>query len=358
MTKFYLPKFNIVKPTSSLCRFVAVLLMSLSVFSYAQADTWDETTWDGTYDRPAAGATAPNALKPNLVSYFTGLGTEDSPYIIDSAKKFATFGYLCAYVFTGNGNHYGYFKLTTDIDLNSIEWIFGESKGRQLQAVFDGGGHTISNLKLVASAANDAGDGSLYSGNRQYGLFIGARGNNSVRAIAKNFTLLNPSLTIESASNADHFYSFVVGKADHYGAVENVKIENPTVTIKCNHESKWYMGLALGYAGNDRNSFHVKNVVVKNPVVTSDPGLKFKTQNTPLFFGGVAGYLYRATQDPALMHTVDNCSVINANINLSSYTPATEGNQNQSDLLAGNYFVTVTDARGCTVSTGALITEP
>lgn len=41
-----------------------------------------------------------------------------------------------------------------------------------------------------------------------------------------------------------------------------------------------------------------------------------------------------------------------------SITPATEGNQNQSGLLAGNYFVTVTDARGCTVSTGALITEP
>lgn len=330
MTKFYLPKFNIVKPTSSLCRFVAVLLMSLSVFSYAQADTWD-----GTFDRPAAGATAPNALKPNLVSYFSGLGTEDSPYIIDSAKKFATFGYLCAYVFTGNGNHYGYFKLTTDIDLNSIEWIFGESKGRQLQAVFDGGGHTISNLKLVASAANDAGDGSQYSGNRQYGLFIGARGNSSVRAVAKNFTLLDPSLTIESATNAEHFYSLVVGKADHYGAVENVKIENPTVTIKCNHESKWYMGLALGYAGNDRNSFHVKNVVVKNPVVTSDPGLKFKTQNTPLFFGGVAGYLYRATQDPALMHTVDNCSVINANINLSSFTPATEGNLYRNLFIVG-----------------------
>ena len=330
MTKFYLPKFNIVKPTSSLCRFVAVLLMSLSVFSYAQADTWD-----GTYDKPVAGATAPNALKPSLVSYFSGLGTEDSPYIIDSAKKFATFGYLCSYVFTGNGNHYGYFKLTTDIDLNSIEWTFGESKGRQLQAVFDGGGHTISNLKLVASTTNDAGDGSAYSGNRQYGLFIGARGNSSVRAIAKNFTLLNPSLTIESATNAEHFYSFVVGKADHYGAVENVKIENPTVTIKCNHESKWYMGLALGYAGNDRNSFHVKNVVVKNPVVTSDPGLTFKTQNTALFFGGVAGYLYRATQDPALMHTVDNCSVINANINLSSFTPATEGNLYRNLFIVG-----------------------
>ncbi|MBO6099388.1 MAG: hypothetical protein J6P01_04535, partial [Prevotella sp.] len=328
MTKFYLPKFNIVKPTSSLCRFVAVLLMSISVFSYAQADTWD-----GTYDRPAAGATAPGSLK--LGPYFAGSGSEADPYIIDSAKKFATFGYLCGYVFTGNGNHYGYFKLTTDIDLNSIEWTFGESKGRQLQAVFDGGGHTISNLKLVASTTNDAGDGTQYSGNRQYGLFIGARGNSSVRAIAKNFTLLNPSLTIESATNAEHFYSFVVGKADHYGAVENVKIENPTVTIKCNHESKWYMGLALGYAGNDRNSFHVKNVVVKNPVVTSDPGLTFKTQNTALFFGGVAGYLYRATQDPALMHTVDNCSVINANINLSSFTPATEGNLYRNLFIVG-----------------------
>ncbi len=313
---------------NSLCRLVAVLLLSVGVFSYAQADTWD-----GTYDKPATGATNPNQLK--LGSYFSGSGAEADPYIIDSAKKFATFGYLCAYVFTGNGNHYGYFKLTTDVDLDNIEWIFGESKGRQLQAVFDGGGHTISNLKLVASTTNDAGDGSQYSGNRQYGLFIGARGNSSVRAIAKNFTLLNPTLTIESASNADHFYSFVVGKADHYGAVENVKIENPTVTIKCNHESKWYMGLALGYAGNDRNSFHVKNVVVKNPVVTSDPGLKFKTQNTALFFGGVAGYLYRATQDPALMHTVDNCSVINANINLSSFTPATEGNLYRNLFIVG-----------------------
>lgn len=41
-----------------------------------------------------------------------------------------------------------------------------------------------------------------------------------------------------------------------------------------------------------------------------------------------------------------------------SITTATEGNQNQTDLLAGNYFVTVTDSRGCTASTGAMINEP
>lgn len=41
-----------------------------------------------------------------------------------------------------------------------------------------------------------------------------------------------------------------------------------------------------------------------------------------------------------------------------SITPSTETLQNQSNLLAGNYFVTVTDARGCTASTMAMVTEP
>lgn len=41
-----------------------------------------------------------------------------------------------------------------------------------------------------------------------------------------------------------------------------------------------------------------------------------------------------------------------------SVTPATEDSQNQTNLLAGNYFVTVTDARGCTASTSAMIKEP
>lgn len=41
-----------------------------------------------------------------------------------------------------------------------------------------------------------------------------------------------------------------------------------------------------------------------------------------------------------------------------SITPATEAQQNQTDLLAGNYYVTVTDDRGCEVSTSATVTEP
>lgn len=41
-----------------------------------------------------------------------------------------------------------------------------------------------------------------------------------------------------------------------------------------------------------------------------------------------------------------------------SITPATEGLQNQTDLLAGNYFATVTDNRGCTYDVSAVVTEP
>ena len=171
---------DILKTTSSTRQFAENSMMQLRycvlalVFLYAgaynaaHADTYEDYKWDGTYGTPGGSASS-------IRQYFSGTGTEADPYIIDSAYKFATFGYLCSYVFTGV-NHYGYFLLTTDIDLNNIEWFFGESKGRQLEATFDGGGHTISNLKLIASASNDAGDGSQYSGNRQYGLFVGARG--------------------------------------------------------------------------------------------------------------------------------------------------------------------------------------
>lgn len=41
-----------------------------------------------------------------------------------------------------------------------------------------------------------------------------------------------------------------------------------------------------------------------------------------------------------------------------SITPATEGLQNQTELMAGNYFTTVTDSRGCTYDVSAVVTEP
>ena len=344
MSNIYIQRFNdILKSISSvsqfaenrlmrnsLCRLVAVLLLSTGVFSYAQADTWD-----GTYDKPANGTAAPNALQ--LTAYFSGAGTEADPYIIDSAHKFATLGYLAGHVFTGGNNFYGYFKLTTDIDLdgdNGREWIFGEGRNQGLQAVFDGDGHTISDMKIVVRSTDNPSD---INNQYRYGLFCAIRGTSSKRAVMKNFTLKDPVVEIESVhSSNDHMIGFLMGNVHIYSSFENIKIDSPVMRFNASQHSHWYTSTGIAYSQKDC-AMRVNNIVVKNPTVTSTGTLTYRTGNSNVrfFFGGAVGYMYSSSNSTATISTADNCSVTGANINFTAYTPDVVGNYARNLFMVG-----------------------
>lgn len=75
----------------------------------------------------------------------SGTGGLSDPYIIAKASQLAYLAQQCT-----NGNTYTgkYFKLSTDLDLNSIEWLPIGYYDKPFQGIFDGGYHYIFNLKI------------------------------------------------------------------------------------------------------------------------------------------------------------------------------------------------------------------
>ena len=110
----------------------------------------------------------------------SGKGTEEDPYQVDSASDLAYFAYKTQIL---GEQCYDHIVLTRDIDLAGYDWMpigTGRNVVSGVQAyfrgVFDGQGHTISNLNI-----NVEGEQEL----NEYGLF----GLIDVDAVLKNFTI-------------------------------------------------------------------------------------------------------------------------------------------------------------------------
>jgi len=112
---------------------IFLILVSSFLNTFAQTSTWD-------------GSASP---------WKNGSGSENDPYLIESAANLAYLSQQVVigqyFVFQGQ-----YFKLTTNINLNNIEWIpIGgrnmqgqESYNNQFAGNFDGNNKTISNIKV------------------------------------------------------------------------------------------------------------------------------------------------------------------------------------------------------------------
>ncbi len=102
--------------------FLAVLFV-FAVPQVSLADTWDGSAAEWTH----------------------GSGTEADPYLIESAANLA---WLQEMVNGGVSTYSGqYFKLTTDINLNSISWLgIGTSQSVSFQGIFDGDNHSITRI--------------------------------------------------------------------------------------------------------------------------------------------------------------------------------------------------------------------
>lgn len=124
--------------------YLTIVLLALGIGTMAQTSVWDG--------------------KREL--WTRGNGTEESPYLIESAQNLAFLSYMCA---CGFDTYEMYFKLTTDIDLNGSEdlpWqpIGGlmftyietgcssksQTADNAFQGHFDGDGHRIYNIYVDA----------------------------------------------------------------------------------------------------------------------------------------------------------------------------------------------------------------
>jgi len=160
---------------------------------------------------------------PNVeVSAFSGAGTEDNPYLIQSVNDLKTF--------FNNTSSYttGYYKLTRDLDCSGVSFnnkLYGDSI---FKGTFDGDGYIISNLEGFNCVAMSDG--------YPRGLFAAIRG-----ATIKNLGLVNCSLTTDekgssgAESNACEV-GVIVASADG-GTIENCMVKN--FTLKNTYTPNW-----------------------------------------------------------------------------------------------------------------------
>lgn len=142
-------------------------------------------------------------------SFGGGSGTADDPYLISSCNEFA---YFAKSVTDGNNYSGKYVLLTTNLDLNDIEW-FGigtatgyrtSAQGKPFNGVFDGNFNVIKNINIKDSS------------NTHQGLFCYVRGGTIKNTVFENIYRIIKSYGSEPIYGYKGLFGYFV-----YGTVEN-----------------------------------------------------------------------------------------------------------------------------------------
>lgn len=113
----------------------ALVWIAVPVSARAEGETVD--TWDGT-----------------AVAFTQGSGTKEDPWRIENAEQLA---YLAQQVNNGTNYERNHFLLVSDLDLSGKEWTPIGTDGKLFWGGFDGGGHTITGMKITGKEASYVG---------------------------------------------------------------------------------------------------------------------------------------------------------------------------------------------------------
>ena len=117
------------------CLIIGLSINQVGILQFTKAaDIWDGTIPVATDNAKYSGNTSSN-------------GTIRNPYILASAKDLAQFA-----VNVNAGKYSGqtvYVNLQADIDLSNYDWLPIGTSANPFTGVFDGGNHTISNMKIT-----------------------------------------------------------------------------------------------------------------------------------------------------------------------------------------------------------------
>lgn len=238
--------------------------------NYPQADKWDGSVADPVVDG--------NNVTINNAAQLAGL--------VANARNY-------------NGKT---IKLTTDIDLDNRDWTpigaqdMGSYPGTALNGVvFDGGNHTIYNLKCNATG--------------QYAT-AGLIGNVTGTCVIKNLTINGANVTSE------HFVGAIVAyRADGTLTIDNCHVTGATITsTPCLYANGNYDdgNQAGGIAGNVGNAT-ITNCSTENSTIKAYRDC-----------GGITGFLNIANAAQFSGNSVKNCTIIaDQSINNTGYGPKT-----------------------------------
>ena len=176
--------------------------------------------------------------------------------------------------------------LNTDIDLNNQPWTpIGPSGDgmNKFMGTFDGGSHTISNLKVTQEAGYHAA-----------GLF-GALNGTVKDLIIDGATIEN----LSSGPSTVNGTAVVAGSIYTNGLIDNVTVKNATV------QGNRYLGGISGYVYGS-----ITNCSVETIKLVATPDNLTGTPDNGDKVGGIVGYIVKDGSDG----TVENCTVNNATI--------------------------------------------
>ncbi len=315
-------------------------------FFYPESsDEYWTTTWEEGHPNSAAQPTkvvlyidgqavAENVVKMNApddfnpvvwrklggvaVADLAGSGSAEDPYLIENLDELKWFRDDVNNDNNGNnGNDYDkkYVKLTADIDLNDEEWTPIGYKGTTFKGNFDGGNHTIKNLKITKTTTNS-------SENNGIGFF----GRTDSPATITNLTIENVDIT----------GSLYVGAIVGHGYTGN-KVENCTVKGDIAIDAWWYAGVigGNGYMNLVNNCHVIGNT---NSYIKGNAGS---------YIGGIWGFRGEGAND------ITNCTVKNLSIEGVDRVGGICGighyGNTISNCTAKNVTITATDSDATTV---------
>ncbi len=169
------------------------------------------------------------------------------------------------------------FRLITDLDCSSYDWKFSASTAISFTGVFDGQGHTISNLSMVSTDAKTALFKELKGTIKNVTFkdcFTSGSGDSCIVAgqVAggniENVNVIDSKvITNPDAEGSEGYYAILVGRFRGDGTVSNVKNVN---IINCEIECNKYVGLLTGGVGGSAQdvTVNIENIYASGKINT------------------------------------------------------------------------------------------
>jgi len=220
-------------------------------------------------------------------SFGGGNGSKEAPYEIATAAQLAYLADVINHdkVYTGK-----YFVLTADLDLANIPWTPIGNGMYHFDGIFDGKGHTITNLTII-NGFNYAGpsEGTWDDESYTSGLF-GSCSN----AVLKNLNITHAYLSTENAKNRHQVNAgILVGdmRADKSLELSNVKIEDSSIVCVYDPEREVPRGQNIGgVAGYVRTEGKATYTIfnLQSTIAVSIENIQPRDND----IGGIAGVLF------------------------------------------------------------------
>ena len=201
-----------------------------------------------------------------------GEGTKSFPYLITSGEELA---YLASQVNNGQSYEGIYFELTEDLNLNNISWTPIGTTTASFRGIFDGAGHTISNVSIAITSASNSVE--------SYGVFGSIGGGNT------------------------------------YSEIKNVEFSGIDIDLAAtrtisNNTYGYKIGIVTGVMYNHSK---IANVIINSSNISDSGTITLRTTQPIIFIGGITGDAVNSssnTADPGdgSRYNIENCY---ANVN-------------------------------------------